>query len=373
MPKPRAYFTFQANDLSVQFADRSAGIITSYLWDFGFKDNTNTPVTSTLSNPEVTFPDHGTYRVKLKVSNSSGMDIAVLELQLSIGLTMQVSIWEMVEYQLSGASVEPNMFTYLLRKWQLFLQNSLTPEISNEDVFVETKWPALANQLISKLIVYDLIVKASVSFPASLNLSGNKTSFANTSVIQVYDYSIPFDKDSIFADNHTVVINKITMNGVDIAASGTLTSAADMLNYLNALGKGVFIFNGVNLLSQTNANIITTFQYTRSGGTLQTLEVTQSNPHIVDTQTGVQESDSNGIQKGGVKKLETGPTKAEWHDGSIQWMNMFKGAANSKTGEVDNLMNFIKEDICLYARRLGIRLLMCKLPKKTYPFQVKRF
>lgn len=63
-PGPIANFSASANGLEVTFSDLTAGVPTSWSWDFG----DNSPI-STVKNPVHTFPTQGPYTVELTTSN----------------------------------------------------------------------------------------------------------------------------------------------------------------------------------------------------------------------------------------------------------------------------------------------------------------
>jgi len=65
---PAADFTFQADDLTVTFADASTGNPTSWAWDFGDGD------TSSDQNPTHDYDAGGTYTVSLTATNDAGSD-----------------------------------------------------------------------------------------------------------------------------------------------------------------------------------------------------------------------------------------------------------------------------------------------------------
>jgi PKD repeat protein len=63
---PQAAFTFQASGNTVNFADKSTGNPTSWLWNFGDGSSSN------QQNPVHTYPTAGNYTVTLTVSNANG-------------------------------------------------------------------------------------------------------------------------------------------------------------------------------------------------------------------------------------------------------------------------------------------------------------
>ena len=65
---PEAWFRVDRGNLIVAFDDESAGLVTSWSWDFG------DGATSTRQSPSHTFPTPGHYVVTLRVGNSVGTD-----------------------------------------------------------------------------------------------------------------------------------------------------------------------------------------------------------------------------------------------------------------------------------------------------------
>lgn len=61
--------------------------------------------------------------------------------------------------------------------------------------------------------------------------------------------------------------------------------------------------------------------------------------------------------KGQVKALEVGPSKAQWYDGSAYWANLFK---TNTDGSPSGIMANIQTEICYFAGALTIRLEGCK-------------
>lgn len=154
MAIPVAGFVFKANDLSVQFTDRSSGIPTSWLWDFGNGSN------SSDQNPAHVYVTPGIYPVKLTATNADGSSEYSVEILVDADDPINLSIEQMVRYELpAGITFDENAFEALKYKWQLHLQMLIDPHIPDSDVQDETKWPTLVNVLIAKLIVYDMVMK----------------------------------------------------------------------------------------------------------------------------------------------------------------------------------------------------------------------
>lgn len=173
MAIPVAKFVFKANDLSVQFTDRSSNIPTSWSWNFG----DGTPL-NTTENPLHVYTLPGIYEVSLTSTNVDGSSNYSIEILVDTDEPINLSIEQMVRFELpAGVSFDDNAFEALKYKWQLHLQPLTNPKIPTEDVMDETKWPTLVNVLIAKLIVYDMIVKAAQS---SLILGSSSSSSSSS-------------------------------------------------------------------------------------------------------------------------------------------------------------------------------------------------
>lgn len=362
MAKPISNFSFIANGLSVQFTDRSSGIINSRLWDFGFQVAT-VEQTSTLQNPIIVFPLAGKYTVSLASTNTDGTDTFSLDILVSVSPGLNITIRQMVMGELpSQLAFNELYFQQRLQKWQLFLQPLVKPAILDADVFDETKWKPLANTLIAKLVIYDLIQQAANSSMSSFLIaqnSLNKLAAQTTfSTIQVADYAL------VFSFTNPTVINMIMIDGVSFGPSSSLTTLSELLLYLNNLNHGIFSYNGSSLISLGNSHIITSFSFTQVGGT--NTAFTQTNARIVTLNRQVTSGGTSGFGKGPVKHIETGPTKVEWYDASAFWTNMLKGFTTGAGSPSGGILGLLIQDICLYAKRLNIyNLELCQFKNPT--------
>lgn len=69
--------------------------------------------------------------------------------------------------------------------------------------------------------------------------------------------------------------------------------------------------------------------------------------------------------KGGLKKLETGPSNAEWYEASESISNMVKTSSGASVTDIEG-------EICTMAIKLGIRFSFCNKIKGCYVFQVAK-
>lgn len=369
MAKPTASFTFSPDGLSITFKDGSSGIITSWNWDFGFKI-TGVEQISTLQNPPaIVFPASGTYKVSLTASNSEGSDTFVFNIVVSPAPGLNITILEMVQYDLPvGLAFDSIGFDQNVRKWQLYLQTAAT--IDDDDVFNENAWPSLWNVLISKLVVYDLVVKAATGSMASFIAAAESLNAFETKVItgtlQVADYSVPLVNAGPF------VVNLIIIDGLSFS-SGSLTDLTALLAYLNGLGYGIFAYSGSNIVTLGNAHILTTFNYTHNVTGVNGA-FTQSNTRVVSTTQALATSGGTvGLGKGPLKSMETGPSKAAWYDSSAFWSSIFKSLGDTANGQGGGIFSSIISDACIYSKKLGVKMPFCTPdPKRVRPIQIAR-
>lgn len=363
--KPTANFSFKPNGLSVTFIDRSSGIINSWSWDFGFEDNTPAEVISAVQNPPVVnFPSAGVYTVRLTVSNSDGSDTFSFDVVVATTPGVSLTIREMVQYALPiGLAFDSIGFDQSIRNWQLYLQLAPVPQIADADVFNESKWPPLYNILISKLIIYDLVVKAGTasmsSYISAVESLNSLASSTTTETVQVQDYT------AALIPAYPITVNLIIGNGKSFGPSPACADVTALLAWLNALGIGVFAETpnggGADILSLGTTVLLNTFNYTGPGGGVNESFVA-SNPRIVPiTQALSVDPDASVGDKGPLKHLETGPSKAEWYDSSVYWSNIFKTMGTN--GEGGGVLTAIAQEICTYANRLTIQLPMCPKQK----------
>lgn len=350
MAKPSASYSFKANGLSVQFTDRSSGIVTSWSWDFN-------DGLATTQNPLHAFTTAGIYHVTLVATNADGSDSFSFDIVVQTSPSLNQTIKEMVQYDLpTGLAFDSIGFDQLIRKWQLYFQEAAKVEDSN--VFDESKWPSLWNVLIDKCIVYDLVLKAATSSMASFIAAAESynalISKVTTSTIQVADYSV-----ALIQNDFPVVVNLIISDGVSIGPSSSQANFTALLNYLNTLNIGLFNIQGANLVSLGNSKILTTFNYTHNG-TGANGAFAQSNARVVSVTQAISSSGGTLGTKGPVKSIETGPSKASWYDSSTFWSNIFKGISGAAGGS--GLFAQISAEICTYAKKLKIKMPMCDKP-----------
>lgn len=158
MSAPIANFNFLATGLSVVFEDLSTNTPTAWLWDFGDTG------TSTVQNPTHVFTTAGAYKITLTATNAQGSNVFSYKILVSTDPIINVTVEELVQMEIpSGLDITAIELSQLVRKWQIYLQPLvyIPTEISESDMFNQAKWPTLLNVLISKLVIYDIILEKS--------------------------------------------------------------------------------------------------------------------------------------------------------------------------------------------------------------------
>lgn len=383
MALPVASFGFTPTGLSLLFKDSSSGVPSSWLWTY--KDSTGATIgTDTAQNPTKVFGSAGVYTVILVASNSFGNSIAFsLDIVVSANPTLSLTIAEMVAYDIPAPlSTNTPQFKNLVQKWQLALQPRLpqTIVVTQADVFDESKWPPIANVLISKLVLRDFMLNAATgaisSYGATQQLL-NGLQNTNTSTIKVADFDAPLSTVLIpdFTGGDTVTLDGIVINGLTSVSSGALTSWIDVQTFLNGLGFGNFTYfidgsGNRHIISQGNSNILTALSLTYVINVVSTgynTNFTATNAQIVPiTQTiSVVNENSGNLLMGPIKEMTTGPSKTQWYDSSNFWKVMFDDGTNGKGG----VFNVFMKEICGLAAQLFIRIpeICPKLAKPPIP------
>lgn len=345
--KPTPYFTFTSQGLTFTFVNNTQGTVDTYLWDFGFSNN-GVPATSSAQTPgPITFPNSGNYNVSLTATNIDGSNTFTFVVPASDIPTIGLTISEMVIGEIGGISVNTNFYNSLVKKWQLWFQTS--QNISDADVFDESKWPTLVNVLIAKLVVWDLISIAQKNLAISVSTSSSKTLFA--------DYSITLDF------TNPLFIKNIIIDAQSIAGPITqIASNQDLINWLNSLNMGTWVIDGASIKTIANTHTISALTYIISGDTQEhQVSFSQSNQTISTTNSNNYTTAALSTSKV-LKRIETGPSNAEWFNPSEYWANLLK------TNFLDNM----KLEICELAGRVNVYLAMCPVIKRTKVFIVAK-
>lgn len=345
------------NGLKVKFTNLTInGIIFS--WDFG--DPLATPSnTSNLQTPlEVTYNQEGIYDVRLTATNSDGESVFMYTVVVRASPSLGLTILEMVLGELpAGLPINLLLYNSVVTRWKLFLQKS--QNISDADVLNELKWSELVRVLIAKLVLYDIILVAA------------KNQISSTTVINRSVDSSPIQQAILLSDYLTTInfalpitVTSIYINNVPVPGPATIfTTSVDLLVWLNSLNKGVFSLDlSGNIISLNNFYALLKLIYRVQGaGADSQVFFTQSNQRLSTNlsaaPTGIATTGFTG--KGPIKRVETGPSNAEWFDPSLFWNHILKNGG---------LIDFIRSEICMIAIKVGIRLYICPYIKKTKVF-----
>ena len=186
MPPPISQFGYTVVGLEVTFTSLALNTTTdtTYEWDFGDGN------TSTEEDPVHIYDVPAFYVVKLTVTNiDSTTDTEEVTINLSgtnnpalfndIGkLVVLYSPTEIIGTIRNHAQKE-----FFINKWQAYLQPLMIhPEILVEDTYNQSAWGPLANSLIAKLVVIEIIMAETSSFllRTAVDGSGGTTSSSDS-------------------------------------------------------------------------------------------------------------------------------------------------------------------------------------------------
>ncbi len=179
----RAYFSYVPLGLSVRFLNLSTGNPTSFVWGFGVTGIDP----STEAEPIVSYAQSGVYEVTLTISDG----VTTEAVTLSVGVTnlftspaLPVQILDAVMSRLP-TPVLPTVpvIDGFIKKWQIYLADLIDPNIATPDTFDQYKWPALVNDLIINLCLYDIITDKVMSASAASAVASGTGSGALKKVV----------------------------------------------------------------------------------------------------------------------------------------------------------------------------------------------
>ena len=189
MAIPIANFNLSKTALSVQFNQLSLNNPTSWAWDFG--DGT----VDTVANPLKVYTSEGYYVVSLIATNSDGSSVA---LELSVGVSNtnatvgNYSIWFMSEQEIPVGlrdQIENNEKHSMISTWQKYLYPIIPDDITKPadpiDTHQEMQYDCLINELIAKLVAYELIIQAANQFTSGSTMGATASISSSTSDLQV--------------------------------------------------------------------------------------------------------------------------------------------------------------------------------------------
>jgi len=165
MSKPIANFIVQTNGREISFLDISLNHPTTWLWRFG------DGMFSREQNPTHTFENDGFYTITLRAFNHDGLGTVVRQIGVSqYGVMLNQSILEIVQSLIPITLTIPiSTIQTLIQKWQLFFYPLVTPAVESINIYNEFAYPALVNQLIAYLVIYDLIINGANSYLLGLS------------------------------------------------------------------------------------------------------------------------------------------------------------------------------------------------------------
>lgn len=165
MAAPQAYFVFSNSGNSFVFTSLSLNNPSSFAWDFGDGNN------STDEGPTHSYADNGFFKVGLTVTNADGSDTFEQEIQLQNGTVGFRPIFFMVTDVLPADTGIPDAtISEFIRKNQLYLSSAAsTWGIEEGDTYNETAYSPLANMLVAKMTVVDVLTRGGNQYLASLS------------------------------------------------------------------------------------------------------------------------------------------------------------------------------------------------------------
>lgn len=339
---PVANFSKNIAGLSVTFTDTSSNLPTSWAWNFGDAS------TSTDQNPSHVYSTEGYYTVALTATNASGSNTKVVEILVSTTPILNQTIQELVSLEVpTGIDYSSDQVDVFIKKWQLYLQPLVVEKtITDIRVFDQPFWPPLVNMLISKLVIYEIILAASKLALLSYN---NTTAAQLGKTTQVCDYTI----NHAMTPSALLPMTNITLawDTSTITNVGPVISIAALITWLNSLDVNLFQYTNGIIFTTNSAKLIKTLTVTYNGSTTVYTFV-QTNCEL----STVTITNTSQNTNAGVKYIETGPSKVEWFNVGDFWDKMFRVyGQDQETGVFGNLV----KEICMIASRVRIQLPIC--------------
>jgi PKD repeat protein len=334
MSLPIAIFNFEVNFLGVSFTDMSQNTPTSWSWQFGDGN------TSTERNPSHTYTDPGDYLITFTTTNDDGSDTFTYTLTVKDQINYGYSIDQIIDEERPTLIPKDSVFEDQRKKyWMLHLQILIDPKIADAFVFDETKWPNMVKILIANLVIRDVLAKLGKE--------------AMTQSISHY--------------------NTINSQQITITESGNIISFVGTSATLNAPTGGdsyQWQKDGNNLAGATSQTYVASLPGSYTCIVTTATVPSTFGPIVVSMSNTTTSTTTAG---GGLKSLETGPSKAEWYDVSQTISSIFKPVMGPG-GVMSSVFDELTSDICSTASRLRIRLPFCpKLVQNTIiPIKVER-
>lgn len=177
MPAPISQYGYEVNGLEVTFTSLSLNVTldTEYLWDFGDGN------TSDEEDPVHIYTVPAFYVAKLTVTNigetphqsESTINLSgVNNPAIFNDISKLIDLYSPTE--IIGTIRNHQQKEFLINKWQAYLQPLLfDPEVAIEDTYNQTAYQPLANALIAKLVVIDIIMMETSAFLLRVAVDGN--------------------------------------------------------------------------------------------------------------------------------------------------------------------------------------------------------
>jgi len=184
MASPIAQLGYTLNGLEVQFTSVSLNIndSTTYAWTFGDSE------VSDDKNPIHTYATEAFFTVTLTVTNGaeSNTTEVIINLSGSPAPTLFTDIKKLVDLYAPTSILSLVSYNdqkeFLISKWQTYLQPLIiNPSVTPENTYIENSWPPLANSLIGKLVVMDIIQMESSKFLVNTAFAGGSATINSSS------------------------------------------------------------------------------------------------------------------------------------------------------------------------------------------------
>lgn len=153
MAQPVASFSITPNFLVIKLTDLSTNNPTSWAWDFG-----DSSIIDNTQSPNHTYTNPGEYTIQLEVTNTDGTSSTTKRIIVSNIPILPLSLRDYIKCKFPSTwTIDTDCMEAYIAQWQIQLSNLVTPPVTGNDIFDETKYTPLANALIASLVVYSLM------------------------------------------------------------------------------------------------------------------------------------------------------------------------------------------------------------------------
>lgn len=342
MAAPTAGYSKVINYLTVAFTDTSVNSPTTWLWDFGDGNTSNT------QNPVHVYALPGSYTVTLTVTNADGSD---------------------QETQAFVVGLPQALFR--------FTSSLLLVDFTDTSTNTPTSWswdfgdgsPVDTNQHPS----YTYATAGTYTVTLTVANAGGSSSFSR---------NIHVSTSPVLPLSLSDFIDAMLPNGLPYDQEYKDALIAKWQLYLAPLVTPAIsddvIFNEQAYPPLVNALIAALVAYDIFINAAQQAYIAfVASSQISQNQTSSSGSGSSSVSgAGGVKKIITGPSEVEWFNVTQGLSNYFRTTAGNSLssgsfGATGGPLDTMLRDICMLAARLNIMLPMCpRLPKKIFAPQI---